>query len=97
MSFSTCANRQSWRAKAQLKARFTFRAAWSKRRPIRHLRGERGSGRAARWRGPCSRSLCVPGASAALAADSLRQMGYGTTVIEGGLAGWKKADLPLRA
>jgi len=24
-------------------------------------------------------------------------MGYGTTVIEGGLAGWKKADLPLRA
>ncbi|MDB6180497.1 MULTISPECIES: rhodanese-like domain-containing protein [Alphaproteobacteria] len=42
-------------------------------------------------------ALCASGASAALAADSLRQMGYGTTVIEGGLAGWKKADLPLRA
>ena len=41
--------------------------------------------------------LCASGARAALAADSLRQMGYGTTVIEGGLAGWKKADLPLRA
>jgi rhodanese-related sulfurtransferase len=41
--------------------------------------------------------LCASGARAALAADSLRQMGYDTAVIEGGLAGWKDAGLPLRA
>lgn len=40
--------------------------------------------------------LCASGARAALAADSLRQMGYDTTVIEGGLAAWKEADLPFR-
>jgi rhodanese-related sulfurtransferase len=40
--------------------------------------------------------LCASGARAALAADSLREMGYATTVIEGGLAGWKEADLPIR-
>ncbi|MDT0684095.1 MULTISPECIES: rhodanese-like domain-containing protein [Roseobacteraceae] len=40
--------------------------------------------------------LCASGARAALAADSLRQMGYEATVIEGGLEGWKKADLPLK-
>lgn len=40
--------------------------------------------------------LCASGARAALAADSLRQMGYVTTVIEGGLAAWKGADLPFR-
>ncbi|SPJ25639.1 rhodanese-like domain-containing protein [Palleronia abyssalis] len=40
--------------------------------------------------------LCASGARAALAADSLRQMGYDTTIIEGGVAGWKEANLPLR-
>lgn len=40
--------------------------------------------------------LCASGARAALAADSLRQMGDDATVIEGGLDGWKKAGLPLR-
>lgn len=40
--------------------------------------------------------LCASGARAALAADSLRQMGYDTTVIEGGLEGWKKAGLALK-
>lgn len=40
--------------------------------------------------------LCASGARAALAADSLRQMGYDAAVIEGGLEGWKNAGLPLR-
>lgn len=40
--------------------------------------------------------LCASGARAALAAESLRQMGFDTTVIEGGLEGWKRAGLPLR-
>jgi rhodanese-related sulfurtransferase len=39
--------------------------------------------------------LCASGARAALAADSLRQMGYEATVIDGGMAGWKKAGLPV--
>ena len=39
--------------------------------------------------------LCASGARATLARHSLRQMGYDATVIEGGLEGWKKADLPL--
>ncbi len=37
--------------------------------------------------------LCAAGGRAALAADSLRQMGYAATVIEGGLTGWKEAGL----
>ncbi|MGB3690794.1 MAG: rhodanese-like domain-containing protein [Jannaschia helgolandensis] len=41
--------------------------------------------------------LCASGARAALAADSLKQMGYDATVIDGGLAAWKKAGLPLRS
>lgn len=40
--------------------------------------------------------LCASGARAALAADSLRQMGYDATVIEGGMTAWKTAALPLR-
>lgn len=40
--------------------------------------------------------LCASGARAALAADSLRQMGYEATVIEGGLEGWKQTGLPLQ-
>jgi rhodanese-related sulfurtransferase len=39
--------------------------------------------------------LCASGARAALAADCLRDMGYDATVIDGGLAGWKKSDLPV--
>ena len=40
--------------------------------------------------------LCASGARAALAADSLRMMGYDAMVIDGGLNGWKNAGLPLR-
>ncbi|TDL78356.1 sulfurtransferase [Palleronia sediminis] len=39
--------------------------------------------------------LCASGARAAMAADTLRVMGYRATVIEGGLEGWKKAGLPV--
>lgn len=39
--------------------------------------------------------LCASGARATLAADCLREMGYDSTVIEGGLGGWKKANLPV--
>ncbi|MEH6392339.1 MAG: rhodanese-like domain-containing protein [Sulfitobacter sp.] len=39
--------------------------------------------------------LCASGARATLAADCLREMGYDATVIEGGLGGWKKANLPV--
>ncbi|GGA20142.1 rhodanese-like domain-containing protein [Neptunicoccus cionae] len=41
--------------------------------------------------------LCASGARATLAADCLDQMGYNTTVIEGGLAKWKKEDLPVQS
>lgn len=41
--------------------------------------------------------LCASGARATLAADCLTQMGYNTTVIEGGLANWKKEDLPVQS
>lgn len=41
--------------------------------------------------------LCASGARAALAADSLRQMGYEATVIDGGMAGWKRAGLPVES
>lgn len=39
--------------------------------------------------------LCGSGARAALAAHTLSRMGYDATVIEGGLAGWKEAGLPV--
>lgn len=39
--------------------------------------------------------LCASGGRAALAADSLRRMGYDADVIAGGLGGWKSAELPL--
>ena len=39
--------------------------------------------------------LCASGARAALAAATLDRMGYDTRVIEGGLEGWQKADLPV--
>ncbi|KIT18120.1 rhodanese-like domain-containing protein [Jannaschia aquimarina] len=38
--------------------------------------------------------LCASGGRAALAADTLRRMGYRARVIEGGIAGWKEAGLP---
>lgn len=40
--------------------------------------------------------LCASGARAALSADSLRQMGYEATVIDGGFAAWKEAGLPVK-
>ena len=39
--------------------------------------------------------LCASGGRAALAADTLKRMGYNADIIEGGLGGWKAADLPL--
>lgn len=39
--------------------------------------------------------LCASGGRAALAADTLRRMGYRARIVEGGLAGWKKAGLPV--
>ncbi|NNE21289.1 MAG: hypothetical protein HKN11_01635 [Rhizobiales bacterium] len=39
--------------------------------------------------------VCASGAHAALAADTLRKMGYDATVIDGGMATWKNADLPV--
>ncbi len=38
--------------------------------------------------------LCASGGSAALAADTLRMMGYEELVIEGGMTGWKACGLP---
>lgn len=42
-------------------------------------------------------ALCASGARAALAADTLRRMGYAATIIEGGMSGWKEAELPVRS
>lgn len=39
--------------------------------------------------------LCAAGGRAALAADTLRDMGYDAKVIQGGIAGWKSAGLPV--
>ncbi len=39
--------------------------------------------------------LCASGGRATLAADALNKMGYRASVIEGGLAGWKEAGLPI--
>uniref|UniRef100_UPI003AE2F95C rhodanese-like domain-containing protein n=1 Tax=Paracoccus sp. T5 TaxID=3402161 RepID=UPI003AE2F95C len=39
--------------------------------------------------------LCASGGRAALAADTLRSMGYDATLIEGGLAAWKANGLPV--
>lgn len=39
--------------------------------------------------------LCASGARAALAADTLVAMGYDATVIEGGIAAWAAAGLPV--
>jgi rhodanese-related sulfurtransferase len=41
--------------------------------------------------------LCASGARAALAADTLRRMGYAATIIEGGMSGWKEAELPVKS
>ncbi|CAM4045159.1 rhodanese-like domain-containing protein [Palleronia rufa] len=43
----------------------------------------------------CVHVLCASGARAALAADTLRAMGYNAKVIDGGLGGWKEAGLPV--
>lgn len=45
----------------------------------------------------CVHVLCASGARATLAADTLRTMGYNAKVIEGGLAGWKVAGLPVKS
>ena len=39
--------------------------------------------------------LCAAGGRAALAADTLRVMGYQAQVIEGGMSGWKASGLPV--
>ncbi|QQA43398.1 rhodanese-like domain-containing protein [Pelagovum pacificum] len=39
--------------------------------------------------------LCASGGRAALAADTLRGMGYEATIIEGGIQGWISAGLPV--
>ncbi len=39
--------------------------------------------------------LCASGSRAALAADTLRTMGYEAGLIEGGLAAWKADGLPV--
>ncbi len=41
--------------------------------------------------------LCASGGRAAMAADTLTMMGYEATVIEGGMKGWKQADLPVES
>ena len=41
--------------------------------------------------------LCASGGRAALAADTLRRMGYDADLIEGGLGGWKSAGLPIES
>jgi len=38
--------------------------------------------------------VCASGARAAMAAARLQEMGYDAQLVEGGLAGWKKAGLP---
>ena len=38
--------------------------------------------------------VCASGARAAMAAARLKEMGYDAQLVEGGLAGWKKAGLP---
>ncbi len=43
----------------------------------------------------CVHVLCASGGRAALAADTLGRMGYHADLIEGGLAAWKSADLPV--
>jgi len=53
------------------------------------LTGMRGAGRV--------HVLCASGGRAALAADTLRRMGYEADVIEGGLGGWKTAGLPVES
>lgn len=40
--------------------------------------------------------LCASGARAALAADTLKAMGYNAKIIGGGLSGWKEAGLPVK-
>ena len=39
--------------------------------------------------------LCASGGRAALAAATLQRMGYDADLIEGGLAGWTSAGLPV--
>ena len=39
--------------------------------------------------------LCASGGRAALAADTLRRMGYDADLVEGGLGGWRSAGLPV--
>lgn len=51
------------------------------------LTGMRGRGRV--------HVLCASGARAALAADTLKAMGYEAAVIEGGFAAWKARGLPV--
>lgn len=41
--------------------------------------------------------LCASGGRAALAADTLRRMGYDAALVEGGLGGWKSAGLPVES
>jgi rhodanese-related sulfurtransferase len=41
--------------------------------------------------------LCASGGRAALAADTLRRMGYDADLVEGGLGGWKSAGLPVQS
>ena len=45
----------------------------------------------------CVHVLCASGARAALAADTLKTMGYNAKVIDGGLGGWKESGLPVQA
>lgn len=51
------------------------------------LTGLRGTGRV--------QVLCASGGRAALAADTLRKMGYAAAVIEGGMNAWKAQGLPV--
>ena len=41
--------------------------------------------------------VCASGVRAALVAETLHQMGYHARVIDGGIAEWKKAGLPVEA
>lgn len=41
--------------------------------------------------------LCASGARAALAAATLNRMGYRARVIDGGIAAWRVAGLPVRS
>ena len=38
--------------------------------------------------------VCASGVRAAMAAARLKEMGYDAQLVDGGLAGWKKAGLP---